>query len=282
MRPDAAVFILTNRRPDRLYTLRLLERSGYTGKWYLVVDDEDPTLPEYQTQYGDRVLVFDKKAQAARTDTANNFGNRSAVVFARNACFDLARELGLTYFIQLDDDYTSFAYVFDEDLVYGQRPIRSLDTVFEALIDFLEDTSAKSVAMAQGGDLIGGENGAYGKKVRLTRKCMNSFVCKTDRPINFVGHINEDVNTYVLGGQRGDLYFTVGYLTLNQLTTQTNPGGLTETYLADGTYVKSFYSVMHTPSCVTVSDMGSTDPRLHHRVAWNNAVPKIMSEKHRK
>ena len=28
-----------------------------------------------------------------------------AIVYARNACFDLAKDLGITYFIQLDDDY---------------------------------------------------------------------------------------------------------------------------------------------------------------------------------
>ena len=35
MRNDFCVFILSNRRPDNIKTLETLERSGYTGKWYI-------------------------------------------------------------------------------------------------------------------------------------------------------------------------------------------------------------------------------------------------------
>ena len=54
-------------------------------------------------------------------------------------------------------------------------------------------------------------------------------------------------------------------------------GGWTEFYLEMGTYVKSFYSVMYNPSCVKVAEMGDKHKRIHHKVIWNNAVPKIIS-----
>lgn len=53
-------------------------------------------------------------------------------------------------------------------------------------------------------------------------------------------------------------------------------------YLDVGTYVKSFYSVMTMPSCVTVAMMGETHRRMHHNISWVNCVPMILNEKYRK
>ena len=64
--------------------------------------------------------------------------------------------------------------------------------------------------------------------------------------------------------------------------TQANAGGLTDIYLDNGTYVKSFYSVMFCPSAVKVSMMGDTQMRIHHKVYWNYCVPKIINEKYKK
>ncbi|MFQ7049208.1 MAG: hypothetical protein ACLRR1_11145 [Alistipes shahii] len=50
-------FILTHGRPDRVLTYEKLRKHGYTGKIYIVCDDEDKTLPEYRKRFGD-VLVF--------------------------------------------------------------------------------------------------------------------------------------------------------------------------------------------------------------------------------
>ena len=41
MRSDFCVFVLSHGRPDRQYTMSLLRRRGYTGRVYLVIDDED-------------------------------------------------------------------------------------------------------------------------------------------------------------------------------------------------------------------------------------------------
>ena len=49
-------------------------------------------------------------------------------------------------------------------------------------------------------------------------------------------------------------------------------------YLKYGTYCKAFTTLMMMPSSVVVSMMGAVNPRLHHRIKWNNTVPKIISE----
>ena len=65
---------------------------------------------------------------------------------------------------------------------------------------------------------------------------------------------------------------------LNQMASQSNSGGMTELYLDSGTYVKSFYTIMVAPSCVTIAPMGVKNRRLHHRIDWGKAVPMIISE----
>ena len=78
------------------------------------------------------------------------------------------------------------------------------------------------------------------------------------------------------------MFFTISELGLEQTATQQNKGGLTDIYLDQGSYLKSFYSVLYSPSCVKVSMMGLSFRRLHHRVSWNNAAPKIIDKKYKK
>lgn len=282
MRDDFAVMILTHGRADRVYTLRSLRKGGYTGKVYIVLDNEDDQHDEYVRRYGqDRVVVFDKEAQMQKCDTMDTFGKKGVILFARNACFEIARELGLRYFLELDDDYTSFDMRFPRDGKLSAKPCRDLDRLFTAMIGFLEDSDALTVALSQGGDYIGGLKGKYYGKM-LTRKAMNTFFCRTDRPIGFIGTINEDVNTYTTLGSRGERIFSVTQAAIVQKETQQNAGGMTGVYLDNGTYLKSFYTVMTMPSCVSIAMMGSSHRRIHHNVSWVNCVPMILNQKYRK
>lgn len=275
MRDDFAIFILTHRRPDKVKTIGALSRSGYTGKWYLVVDDMDPTIAEYQAKFGERVKVFSKEREAERTDACDNFPLRS-VLFARNACFDIATEVGVKFFMELDDDYSSFYHTF-LGYKYMQRNIKSMDDVLSRMLDFFEGAPAiLSLCMSQTGDFPGGEESTFSDAIKTRRKAMNSFLCSTSRPFEFLGQMNDDVNTYLLRSRIGGIFLTTNQLCLSQAVTQTAPGGLTDLYLSMGTYVKSFYSCIVTPSCVKVAFDISTG-RLHHRISPNLAYPKILS-----
>lgn len=278
---DFAVFILTHGRADNIKTMKSLERAGFTGQYYIVIDNEDDQEDRYREIYGDKVKQFDKLAEAQKTDTPDLSNSRGVIIYARNYCFDLAKELGVKYFIELDDDYTAFHFRFIEKNKLAYVDIKNIDKVFEAMCEFLETSGAITVAMAQGGDFIGGaESGTF--KKGLLRKAMNSFVCSTDRPFRFVGRINEDVNTYTTLGSRGKLLFTITNASLVQMQTQHNKGGMTGTYLDSGTYVKSFYTVIYSPSCASVRVMGDKHLRMHHHIKWENCVPCIIDEKYKK
>lgn len=271
------VFILSHGRANNMFTVKSLRKHGYTGKIVIIIDNEDKTADDYIKKY-ENVEIFDKKEIAQTFDEADNFQDRRAIIYARNACFEIAKKLKYRYFIQLDDDYTGFEYrIYSNE---NQKPTKifNLDNVFEALLSFYKKTNFSTISIAQGGDFIGGKNNRMAKKPTLFRKCMNSFICSTDRPFQFVGRINEDVNTYVYKQSTGLLMGTIPFVALIQKTTQKNKGGMTDLYLDSGTYVKSFYTVMFSPSSCKVAPMGDKHLRLHHEINWNCAVPKIIRE----
>ncbi len=240
MRDDFCAFILTHGRPDKVLTYRTLRRAGYTGKIFIVVDDEDKTRHQYMAEFGEQVLVFSKADIASRFDEADNFCDRRSIFYARNACFDLAKLVGCKYFIQLDDDYHEFQFRVDRNYDQAYFPIRKLDAILSEMLAYYESIPALSIAMSQGGDFLG-DNGGHASWVK--RKAMNSFICSVDRPFSFMGRINEDVNTYTNLGRCGELFMTIGAVQLGQKQTQKNSGGMTELYLDSGTpkAVKSAY-----------------------------------------
>lgn len=280
MKNKLLAMILTHGRPDRVLTYDSLKRHGWTGDIVIVIDNEDKAADEYKAKFGDAVYVFDKAKEAETTDACDNFPHRKAIVYARNAAFRIAKELGYRFFIQLDDDYTRFSYRFGADYEYGkERAIKSLQEIFQSMLNFMVESGADSVAMAQGGDFIGGSEGSYIKeKLRIKRKCMNTWICDTQKPLRFCGHLNEDASCYIVEGLRGKLFMTLYNISISQVPTQKAAGGMSDSYNAAGTYVKTFYSIIQAPSCVRIRMIGNTNPRIHHEVQWNNACPKIIRE----
>ena len=281
-RDDFAIFILSHGRANNVKTLKTLKDCGYSGKWYIIIDNEDDSANEYYELYGkEHIVMFNKIEKAKQVDVCDLQTKRNIVLYARNSCHQIAKDLGLTYFLELDDDYIEFRYRYKKDDKLSSMWIMDMNSVINEVIDFLEESGALTVAFAQTGDFIGGLECSMFKN-RLVRKAMNSFFCKVDRPFEFKGRINEDVNAYVYYGTQGKLMFTIADVVLNQGDTQQYSGGLTNSYLENGTYVKSFYSVMINPSCVKISTMGVNHQRIHHSIDWEHCLPKILNEKWKK
>lgn len=278
MRDDFVAIILTHGRPDNVKTYNTLRKQGYTGQIVIVIDNEDKTADKYIENFGrENIVIIDKAAYAEGVDTGDLAEDRRCVVYARNASFDIAGFLGYRYFVMLDDDYVGFRFRYEDQGKLKGIQAKNLDEVFSAMIDFLDESDALTVAFSQGGDFIGGLNNAFWRS-RIKRKAMNTFFCDVQKPFEFMGSINEDVNMYTLLGNRGELILSVADISVEQLPTQANAGGLTDIYLDKGTYIKSFYSVLFSPQCVKVRDMGPKHRRFHHNVSWNNCVPLILSE----
>lgn len=288
IRDNFAVFILAHGRPEKLITVDTLKKSGYTGKYYIILDNEDSTIDKYKELFGeDHIIVFDKEAAEKTFDVMDNFGGRNVVVFARNVCFDIARELNLKYYAEFEDDYEEFCYRLEDGNILRNLNIslnKKIDEVFEATLDFLEESGIRTVAFAQTGEMMGGTRGGVWVK-RIKRKAMNTFFFKVGEPkddIKFIGRFNDDVNTYVSLGKVGEVFMQFANINLSQVLTQKQSGGNTDAYKLYGTYVKSFYSVMVNPSSVKIGFVGTSEPRIHHTIDWPRTVPCIVSDRFKK
>lgn len=129
-----AVLILAHGRPELTDTFDKLRSCGYTGRIIFVLDNEDKYLDGYISKYGhENTFVFNKTYYSNYCDAMNNFNNRKAILFARNISFAVSKELGLEYFVQLDDDY----YYFGHRGEHGAKKTNSLDTIFGWFVEFL-------------------------------------------------------------------------------------------------------------------------------------------------
>jgi hypothetical protein len=284
MNNNFVVFILSNGRPDDVQTVTTLRRCGYTGKYYIVVDDEDSTYDRYVSNFGkDTVLLFSKKDISESIDSMDLSKDMRTVVYARQACFRLAEELGVTYFLELDDDYKDFQHRTASGNKLLVTKVRDLDAIFQAMLDFLEcDDRILCTAFAQGGDFIGGVYGSKFQKGCL-RKSMNTLFMSTKKKFNFIGRINEDVNTYTSLSSKGYLFLTPTCIMTQQRNTQKGSGGMSSVYLDSGTYLKSFYSVMIQPSSVKIAPIITPQSwRIHHYVRWDYCAPMIISDMYKK
>ena len=280
------VFIISHGRANNVVTFKTLQKAGYTGPLFVVIDNEDKQADQYVSKFGsDRVVVFDKMKYAAMVDSCDNFQNRRTTTHARNACFDIAAEKGFDYFLVLDDDYTGFYVISPRSKNTTDIRTKKFDAICEEFCRFLDvDERVDSICFMQTGDTVGGMQSftKWHEKFPFgNRKAMNSFFCKTSRRFWFFSRLNEDVNTYLALGGRGRLFMTIPQVLLSQKRTQGNAGGMATAYLDSGTYIKTFYTVMIGPSFCEATVTAAMQ-RIHHKISWNNAVPKIIAEEHKK
>jgi len=281
---DFVVFILTHGRVRNQYTYNALLNQGYTGRVMFVLDNEDSQIEEYKNRFGENnCYVFDKLEWAKRSDEIVR-GDRRAILYARNACFEIARKLGYKYFMELDDDYVDFRWRFGDKGQYLTKTpkIKNLNAVFASMLNYFKNAPITTLTMAQGGDFIGGSKNQMLRQIGLKRKAMNTFICSVDRPFEFKGRFNDDVNTYTRLGCRGLLFCCMSQCNIQQKSSQSVPGGMTEVYRETGTYIKSFTSVIVYPSGVKVTILNSHHSRIHHNVLWGHTAPKILQEKWKK
>lgn len=273
MRDDFAVFLITHGRPHNQMTLKTLQKGNYTGMVYFIVDDEDEAKDDYIKLYGEEhVKIFHKSEWF---DIGDNLTDHKGVpVYARNECFRIANDLGLKYFVQLDDDYTAIILRYDDGEKLAKKDVTDFDYLFEAVCDFLSISPITCVAFGVAGDFIGGRKSKYQQRMYFNAR--NSFFCKTDSPFQFLGRVNEDVSTPAWHNMTGRLFLTVLDVMVFLHDHNKNSGGSTEQYKNLNLYWNYFYPVMYVPSAIKISGKSGT---INKQVSYENLVPKILNER---
>ena len=147
------ILIISHKRPQ-CRTVKAIKDAGYNGDWFIVADDLDDT--NYEELYPDHVVRFDKLEYAKTVDTADNFGKLTTPVYARNACFDIAVEMGYDCFALLDDDLTGFVYRYQKGRSLLSKKVDNLDAVFYAYCEFILSANVACCGFIPSGRLIGG------------------------------------------------------------------------------------------------------------------------------
>jgi len=277
-----AIFILTHGRPDSQLTLNLLERVGYSGDIYLVLDDQDKTIQKYIDNYGpEKIVVFDKNEFVVRTDTGNSNPVFGCGVYARNAIEHIAKELGYKVFAQADDDILNFRIRYPRD-----NKIRShcIDNVFNDIIneyiEFIQNEHIAYVGFGNAPTYMGGiesfnlnnQNFPYAFMIR------NGNI-DVDWKMNF----SDDYATPISLNTVGNLCIQVPFVQIDESpvakVTDKNSGGMVDSYRNQTDVSLAFYMKMLNPNSVsiTLTDVGVKLARHGRKLR-----PKIISGRYKK
>ena len=270
-----AVLIISHGRAGNVSTLDMLRQCGYGGKYFIVVDNEDDQQKRYIEEYGaENVIIFDKQEYIEKVDTISTSGERKTPLFARNAVHDIAKSKGLKYYALYDDDLTGLSYRYKGEGKLKAKDVKSLDRIFEAMINFMDDTNTDAMAFTNAGGLIGGLHGRWQEGLR--RQAANTYILRTDREYPFIGVYNEDMNFSLLLASTGRLVFELTHICFYAPERGSNAGGLSETYSKKNWYYINFHSVVCCPWCC------KTNKKDNLQVSWKHALPMIVNERWKK
>lgn len=224
MRDDFAVFILTHGRANEQKTLRTLKRCGYSGRLYLIIDDEDEQQDEYVRLYGSKVVKFSKREIEPCFDTMTNKKEYRSVVYARNASYGIAHDLGVRWIFMCDDDISNLSYrVLKGNTLKGIN-IRDIDDLFELMCGIMEAGNLGIFGFSQAGAFIGGANKNYLNGHQ--RKVAQAMMFDADNPIEFRGIFNEDLQVALDAGIAGKVAMSTMLVSIQSPERTTNRGGV--------------------------------------------------------
>lgn len=279
MRDDFAMFILSHGRPDNQLTLQALEKSGYTGRWYIICDDLDPTVSRYQEKYGDKVIVFNKREWADKTDTFDNFEDMRSVVYARNASFQIAKDLGLKHFGQFDDDLIRFSHRYiDDEGQLKTKDLSQMDSVLEQMIHYMENAPIHCLSFMFELGYMWGKDGKF--KDGLGDEIYNSYIFSVDKPVEFRGLMTEDYIMTANQHKLGHVIYAIFDIMFTTPLRGTNDGGLKNLYDANSKYVTGFYAMIDDPGAVGMKH--NSKDELVLTTPNRKRMPRILNETWRK
>ena len=269
------VYIISKGRP-KCDTARTLARMEYPGEWFIVCGNNDETLSEYESRWGEHVLVFDWYDEITRTDTLDNFGFESmasGAVPVRNATCDISRERGETRHWQLDDDYYGFYHVNKGEMRKHRMDGQELYDVFTEISEF-----AHSCGLSNAGIALGTVESMPHKRKTFGRRVFNAHCLPSDKDLltRWRGRMNDDLINAIETYRNGGFEMLFKYANLTMAKTQAEEGGLTDLYKAEGTVRKTAYPMLLAPNAVKlVTKFG----RYHHKVDWDKLCPKMVNSK---
>lgn len=278
MRTDFTFVILCWKRPQALFTLKYLKQMNYDGKIFFAIDNGDPTKEEYiQAAKKNKIdyFTFDKDTEVS--DQMYNTKLKSGAVCTRKIVENIIREKGYRFFCVLDDDYVQFMF-------YNRKKVgkKSLEKLIDIYCDILDKVPYVSVmSLAQNGETVAGTEEFY-KKSKFKLKAMNYWFCDVNKPVEYAGIMNDDVNAGILLSKYGNFSVQYGGVVIQQA--QQKSGGMKDIYAEKSAmYQKAMFSIMLAPSFVKLNYLhcyagGGDSSRIYHNIQRKYAYPYIVEK----
>ena len=267
------ILIISHKRPQCV-TVAAIKKSGYNGDWYIVADDKDDT--DYEGIYPDHVIRFSKDDYAKKVDTADNFGKMTTPVYARNACFDIAKRMGYDCFGLFDDDLENFSYRYLDNGVFRGKNVTRLTEIFDTYCEYILDSGFACGGFVSSGRLIGGSSNP------LVKKCFyfnptNAYIINTHvEQFGFIGTLWEDSIYCYLNNMTGRIAAAFMPIVISMVSPGSmEDGGNKELYSSSSAYVAESYGNMVIPSFFRW-----TSNCKGHR--FSSDLPKIISSRWKK
>lgn len=279
MKNDYAVFIISHKRPE-VETLKALEKSGYTGDYFIVIDDADPTIEEYKSRYGKHVLVFSKEEIWQDTDTIDNAKILTSATYARNYCIKAARNKGYEFFVNLDDDINRFAFRYIEGDKLAIKSVKNIGKVFEEYIKYMKSASLTCTAFILAGRLMGGIQSPLVKSCFYSRPT-NCLIMRSSTPL-FKSTVCEDVIYALDNNEKGLLTYGLMPIVIyaGKPCTGNSGGGMAEYYATQKEYTQFFHIKVIKPTAVSLRMCSSGKVKV--RFDEKYFLPKILNEEWKK
>ena len=282
MRDDFAIFILTHGRAEKQVTYKALRDAGYTGKVYFVIDNLDEQGEKYKELYGDNVIVFDKEKEYSKTDTFTCEKNLLAVVYARNACFEIAKSVGVKWFINCDDDIISFFYRVPVDGKLTSVKIKRMDDLIESFIEFMSCSGVECMSIAANGIYVAGA--ANGKVVDGCQWSFAHFyMFNAESELRFKSIWLEDlifsISKQKLGYKMLSTTLVSQVLPSLEAVQKNQKGGMRDNYESSSNWINEFTPLITAPDCLK---MVRKDGRWKSRKSKDNFMVKYVSDRWKK
>lgn len=276
-----AIFIITHGRPTNQRTLYLLRTIGYTGDYYLVLDDEDETLQQYYALYDNsKILVFSKEKYCKLTDTGFVTPFKKFAVFARNAVEDFAQSLNYEFFAIFDDDITNFRIRYDN---LGKLKSHSCAGIFDEILDtcinFMRSTHISCTAFGSTNMYRAGIDCLYTNSDRV-RLCNCAFIRNCNIRVFWRLNFVEDLITSLDYNRNGDVWLQLLPIQVEFGASEgVVLGGNSSGYNDFGKYNLNFMPTIVYPDCNLCTYHHNS---FHTTLLTQYSMPKIISSLYKK
>lgn len=279
---NTAVFICTHGRPDTQHTLKTLRDSGYTGKIYLVLDDEDETYPYYHHNLGycDDIWEFNKQFYIDKSDTGTNENQRKCILYAKNCCEDLAQNMKLDAFVIADDDILNFRFRYAEDgHLKSQKVLSTMDDIMDAYYKAMLDCNMVATGFGFTQFYFSGSDSFSSDNIQKYRVPYNFVFRNANYKVDWMSWFGEDIITAVYYGRIGQLWTALPYVQQEIVSLASADGGMKDTYDSNSSVRLAMQNVMYLPAELKAYQYKG---KYMASIKRENAFPKLISSSFKK